>query len=66
MFNSKLKPKHTTPFRVCAVCGKRHAPTYGFKGTLAYYGIEGDKAAVACVRGLHRAPLNRSSDNDQA
>jgi hypothetical protein len=32
-------------FRVCAVCGKRHGPTYGFKTTLRRIGImEGDKA----------------------
>lgn len=40
-------------FRVCAVCGQRHAPTYGFRRTLAAHGIKGDKAAVKCIRTLH-------------
>ena len=46
--------KSTTPevFRVCAVCGRKHGPTYGFKNTLAYHGIKGDKATVECVRKL--------------
>jgi len=50
--NPKLKSN--SPFRVCAVCGQRHAATYGFKNTLEYYGIKGDKAALKCVRDLHR------------
>jgi hypothetical protein len=37
-------------FRVCAVCGKRHGPTFGFKTTLRRVGImTGDKAVPACV-----------------
>lgn len=60
MYGAKLKPKHNPPFRVCAVCGKRHAATYGFRNTLSYYGIKGDKAAVMCVRDLHRTHPRRS------
>jgi len=42
-----------TPHRVCAVCGQRHGPTYGFKNTLRYHGITvGDKATVECIRKL--------------
>lgn len=36
-------------YRVCAVCGKRHGVTYGFKNTLARLGIKGDKAVKECV-----------------
>jgi hypothetical protein len=39
-------------YRVCAVCGKRHGPTYGFRATLARNNIKGDKAVPACVRRL--------------
>lgn len=35
--------------RVCAVCGKRHGVTYGFKHTLRRIGIIGDKAVPKCV-----------------
>lgn len=41
--------KRTERFRVCAVCGKRHAVTYGFGTILARLGIKGNKAAPACV-----------------
>src|SRR5262249_50391040 len=33
-----------------AVCGNRHAHTYGFKTILALFGIKGDKAAISCVK----------------
>ena len=44
------KPKKPQVFRVCAVCGKRHGVTYGYRSTLRRLGIEGDKATNACVR----------------
>jgi hypothetical protein len=28
-------------YRVCAVCGKRHGPTYGFQAMLEGLGIKG-------------------------
>jgi hypothetical protein len=52
--NFRTSPPPPQVFRVCAICGRRHAPTYGFRQTLEYYGIKGDKAAVECVRNLHR------------
>jgi hypothetical protein len=42
-------------FRTCAVCGKRHGPTYGFKTTLARLGIKGDKAVPECVTKAQKA-----------
>jgi len=36
-------------YRVCAVCGKRHGPTYGFRNTLRHLNIKGDKAVPKCV-----------------
>jgi hypothetical protein len=39
-----------TAYRVCAVCQRRHAPTYGYGLVLSKIGISGDKAAVSCVR----------------
>ena len=42
-------------YRVCAVCGKRHGPTYGFRHTLRRLGIaEGDKAVPSCVVKLQK------------
>jgi hypothetical protein len=43
--------------RVCAVCGKTHAPsgrkdTYGFRTILSRSGIKGDKAHPECVQAL--------------
>jgi hypothetical protein len=35
--------------RVCAVCGKRHGPTYGFQSVLERLGIKGVWAAPPCV-----------------
>jgi hypothetical protein len=46
-------------FRVCAVCGKRHGPTYGFRRTLAFHGIEGDKATIECIRKLQEPGRGR-------
>ena len=46
-------------FRVCAVCGKRHAATYGFRNLLARNGIAGDKAAIVCIRKLSRLDRTR-------
>lgn len=37
-------------YRVCAVCGKRHGVTYGFRSTLTRLGIKGDKAVKECVQ----------------
>lgn len=42
-------------FRVCAVCGKRHGPTMGFRGALARAGFKDrgwgdDKAVEGCVK----------------
>jgi hypothetical protein len=42
--------RKTKAFRVCAVCGKRHGVTYGFRNTLARLGIKGDKAVKECVQ----------------
>jgi hypothetical protein len=36
-----------TRFQVCAICGKRHAPTHKFP-FLARYGIKGKYAAMDC------------------
>lgn len=36
-------------YRMCAVCGKRHGVTYGFRLTLSMIGIKGDKAVKECV-----------------
>jgi hypothetical protein len=63
----KFKGKKTPEvFRVCAVCGKRHGPIYGFRNTLAYHGIKGDKATVECVRNLSLRGNQRSADNGSA
>lgn len=48
-------------FRVCAVCGKRHAHTYGFHHVLHRIGIKGDKAAVVCVQRAQREFDRRST-----
>lgn len=48
----KGKPMKRQVFRVCAVCGKRHAPTYGFKTILSRNFIRGDKAAIECIKKL--------------
>jgi hypothetical protein len=50
----KKHPGSPQVFRICAVCGKRHGPTYGFGSTLRRFGIKGDKATVECVRELAR------------
>ena len=44
--------KKPNPYRVCAVCGKRHGPTYGFRNVLRHLGIVGDKAVPKCVEKL--------------
>lgn len=45
----------TARYRVCAVCGKRHGPTYGFKTMLRRLGImQGDKATIECINKLQR------------
>jgi hypothetical protein len=42
-------------YRICAVCGMRHGPTYGFKTTLRRLGImAGDKAVPQCVNDLQK------------
>ena len=43
-------------FRVCAVCGKRHGPTYGFQSVLRHSGLTGDKATIECIRKLALPP----------
>lgn len=43
--------------RICAVCGKRHGATYGFKLTLQRLGLPNwrdDKAVPECVIKLQR------------
>jgi hypothetical protein len=37
-------------YRVCAVCGWRHGPTYGFQAMLE--GMRGEWAAPGCVAKL--------------
>ena len=39
-------------YRVCAVCGRRHGPTYGFEPVLAGLGLKGVWAAPGCVAKL--------------
>lgn len=50
----KSHPKSQV-FRVCAVCGKRHGVTYGFRSTLARNGVKGDKATIECIKKLTKA-----------
>ena len=39
-------------YRVCAVCGRRHGPTYGFQAMLEGLGMKGVWAAPGCVAKL--------------
>jgi hypothetical protein len=39
-------------YRVCAVCGRRHGPTYGFQAMLERLGMRGEWAAPGCVAKL--------------
>jgi hypothetical protein len=39
-------------YRVCAVCGRRHGPTYGFRAMLDGLGMKGEWAAPGCVAKL--------------
>jgi hypothetical protein len=39
-------------YRVCAVCGRRHGPTYGFQSMLDRLGMKGVWAAPGCVAKL--------------
>src|ERR1700758_5403741 len=39
-------------YRVCAVCGRRHGPTYGFQSMLEGLGIKGTWAAPDCLAKL--------------
>jgi hypothetical protein len=39
-------------YRVCAVCGRRHGPTFGFEAVLAGLGLKGVWAAPGCVAKL--------------
>jgi hypothetical protein len=39
-------------YRVCAVCGRRHGPTYGFQAMLVGLGLKGEWAAPGCVAKL--------------
>lgn len=48
-------PKKPERFRVCAVCGKRHAATYSFRLALRAIGIAGDEAVPTCVIKAQRA-----------
>jgi hypothetical protein len=40
--------------KTCAVCGKKHGPTFNFKRTLAFHAIKGEEATVECIRQLAR------------
>lgn len=44
--------KRPQVYRICAVCGKKHGVTYGFKTILSRNGIKGDKATKECIRKL--------------
>ena len=39
-------------YRVCAVCGPRHGPTYSFQAMLERLGIKGTWAAPGCLAKL--------------
>ena len=39
-------------YRVCAVCGRRHAPTYRYQSMLEVLDLKGVWAAPACVAKL--------------
>jgi hypothetical protein len=39
-------------YRVCAVCGRRHGPTYGFQLMLEGLGMKGIWAAPGCLAKL--------------
>jgi hypothetical protein len=39
-------------YRVCAVCGRRHGPTFGFESVLAGLKLKGVWAAPGCVAKL--------------
>jgi hypothetical protein len=57
--NMRPNQRKSQVYRVCAVCGKRHAATYGFRSTLIRYGIKGDKAAIECVRKLQQKEVGK-------
>jgi hypothetical protein len=44
--------KQQERYRVCAVCGKHHGPTYGFQSMLEGLGIKGVWAAPGCLAKL--------------
>jgi len=44
--------KQQERYRVCAVCGRRHGPTYGFQAMLEGLGMKGVWAAPGCVAKL--------------
>ena len=48
--------KQQERYRVCAVCGRRHGPTYGFQAMLEGLGMKGVWAAPGCEaeRRLHQ------------
>lgn len=52
----RVSKENKLHFTKCAVCGKRHGIVYSFRATLKMYGIEGDKATIACIRALARKP----------
>jgi hypothetical protein len=39
-------------YRMCAVCGNRHGPTYGFQAMLERLGVRGVWAAPGCIAKL--------------
>ena len=41
--------KQQERYRVCAVCGRRHGPTFGYQFMLVRLGIRGECAAPGCV-----------------
>ena len=44
-----MKQEH---YRVCAVCGRRHGPTYGFQSKLMELGTKGVWATRDCLAKL--------------
>ena len=58
-------------YRVCAVCGRRHGPTYGFQSKLKELGIKGIWAApdylakLEAERRLQRAQADAALANQR-
>ena len=56
---TKKQGRRQTVYRICAVCGRRHGVTYGFRNTLAHFGIAGDKATVQCIDKLRAKEVTK-------